>query len=88
MPTKRKDRKGREVWYGRITLTMPDGSTRRKEKSFPSKKDALAWESQKAPVASHPGTTCGEWLDARTDDYAARGAGKHRRKAPLFQALF
>jgi integrase len=88
MPTKRKDRKGREVWYGRITLTMPDGSTRRKEKSFPSKKDALAWEAKKAPVASHPGTTCGEWLDARIDDYAARGLESIDEKRLCFRRFF
>jgi len=88
MPIKRKDRKGREVWFGRITLTMPDGSKRRKEKSFRSKKDALAWESQKAPVASLPGITCGEWLDSRLDDYAARKLESIDEKRLCFKRFF
>ena len=88
MPTKRKDRKGREVWYGRITLTMPDGSKRRTEKSFTSKKDALTWESKRAPAASRRGITCGEWLDARTDDYAARGLESIDEKRLCFRRFF
>ena len=51
-------------------------------------KEALAWESQKAPVASHPGTTCGEWLDARIDDYAARGLESIDEKRLCFRRFF
>lgn len=88
MPTKRKDRHGKEVWFGRITLTMPDGSKKRKEKTFSSKKEAIAWEAQKAPVASHRDTTCGEWLEARLDDYASRRLESIDEKRLCFRRFF
>ena len=88
MPTKRKDRHGKEQWYGRITMTMPDGSKRRKEKLFATKKDALAWESQKAPAVSHQSTTCGEWLEARLDDYVTRGLESIDEKRLCYRRFF
>lgn len=88
MPTKRKDRHGKEVWYGRITLMMPDGSRRRKERSFPSKRDALDWEAKTAPAVSCRGITCGEWLDARADDYAARGLESIDEKRLCYRRFF
>lgn len=88
MPIKRMDRRGKLRWYGRITLTLSDGRTARKEKVFASKKDALEWEAQKAPVASHRGMTCGEWLDARLDDYVARGLESIEEKRLCFRRFF
>lgn len=88
MPVKRKNRQGKEAWYARILLTMPDGTKRRKEKLCQSKKEALQWEAKKAPVALQAGTTCGEWLDARIDDYAARGLESIDEKRRCFRRFF
>jgi integrase len=41
MPTQRKNRQGKLVWQGRVTL--PDG--KRKEKTCRTKREALAWET-------------------------------------------
>lgn len=85
MPIK-KIRKSGPVWIGRVKL--PNG--KRVEKVFPTKPEAMKWESIQRSALSHvkTGLTCGQWLKQRIDDYEARGLVSIDDKRRCFSRFF
>lgn len=86
MPIKRT-RNNKTIWRGRITL--PNG--KRKEKTCQTKKEAQEWEiSMRSKITSilNQGTTCGEWLDTRLNNYITRNAGSITEKARTYKRFF
>jgi hypothetical protein len=85
MPTK-KIRKNGIMWIGRVML--PNG--KRVEKAFPTKPEALKWESIQRSALSHvkTGLTCGKWLNRRIEEYEARNLVSIGDKRRTFSRFF
>ncbi len=74
------------MWIGRVKL--PNG--KRVEKAFPTKPEAMKWESIQRSALSHvkTGLTCGHWLNRRIEEYQARGLVSLDEKRRCFSRFF
>jgi integrase len=67
---------------------LPNG--KRVEKAFPTKPEALKWESIQRSALSHvkTGLTCGKWLNRRIEEYEARNLVSIGDKRRTFSRFF